>query len=137
MRSFNCGITLPEAVVGARVRAEENQHVEVELDRIAADLHVAFFEDVEQADLNEFVEFRDFVHGEDAAVHARDEAEVQGIFGPHARADGELGGVDLADDVGELRAGRESLGVALLPGPPGDRALAPPACSRRGACPPS
>ena len=113
MRSFNCGITLPERLNVARVRAEEHQHVEVELDRIAANLHVAFFENVEQPDLDQFVEFRDFVHGEDRAVHPRNQAEVQRVLGPHAGAGREFGRVDLADNVGELGAWGQPLGVPV------------------------
>ncbi len=82
---------LAAAVVGGRVGREEDQHVDVELDRVAANLHVALFEDVEQADLHQLVQFGHFVHGEDAAVHARDQPEVQGLFGRHARAGGQLG----------------------------------------------
>ena len=121
MRSLSCGITLPERLYVAGLAREEDQHVDVELDRVAADLHVALFEDVEQADLHQLVELGQLVHGEDAAVHARDEAEVQGVLGRHADAGGELGRVDLADDVGELGARREPLGVALVARPPGDR----------------
>jgi hypothetical protein len=80
----------------------------------AADLDVALFEDVEEADLDEIVEVGELVHREDAAVHAGDEAKVQSIFGRHACAASELGGVDLADDVGELGARCEALGVALF-----------------------
>ena len=114
-------MTLPRAVVRRRVGREEDQHVEVELDRVAANLHVALFEDVEQADLHQFVQLGHLVHGEDAAVHARDQAEVQRLLGGHAGAGGQLGRVDLADDVGELGARRQPLGVALLARPPGDR----------------
>ena len=91
------------------------------LHRVAADLHVALFENVEQADLHQFVQLGQFVHREDAAVHARNQAEVQRLFGRHARAAGQLGRIDLADDVGELGARRQPLGVALLARPPGDR----------------
>ena len=112
---------LAAAVVRRRVGREENQHVDVELDRIAANLHVALFEDVEQADLHQFVEFRQFVHGEDAAVHARDQAEVQRFLGGHAGAAGQLGRIDFADDVGELGARRQPFGIALFARPPGDR----------------
>src|SRR6185312_8976180 len=114
---------LAGAVVRGRVGGEEDEHVEVELDGVAADLHVAFFEDVEEADLDEFVQFGDFVHGEDAAVHARDEAEVERVLGGHARAHGELGRVDFADDVGELGAGGQPLRIALVPRPPGNANL--------------
>ena len=88
---------------------------------IAANLHVALFEDVEQADLHQLVELRQLVDREDAAVHPRDQAEVQRLLGRHAHAAGELGRVDLADDVGELGARREPLGIAVLALPPGDR----------------
>ena len=111
---------LAAAVVRRRVGGEQDQHVDIELDRIAANLHVALFENVEQADLHQLVELRHLVHGEDAAVHPRDQAEVQGLFGRHARAAGELGGIDFADDVGELGARGEPLGVAFLARPPGD-----------------
>ena len=127
---------LAGAVVRRRVGREEDQHVDVELDRVAADLHVALFEDVEQADLDQLVQFGHLVHGEDAAVHARDQAEVQGLLGGHARAGGELGRVDLADDVGELRARGEPLGVALLARPPGDRHAVLGRARRRAPCRP-
>ena len=126
---------LAAAVVGGRVGREEDQHVDVEPDRIAADLHVALFEDVEQADLHQFVQLGQFVHGEDAAVHPRNQAEVQGLLGRHARAAGQLGGVDLADDVGELRARGQPLGVALLARPPGDGHFAVGHLGQQSACP--
>ena len=77
---------LAAAVVRGRVGGEEDQHVDVEPDRIAADLHVALFQDVEQPHLHQLVQFRQLVHGEDAAVHAGDQPEVQRLFGRHARA---------------------------------------------------
>ena len=115
---------LPGAVVGGGIRGEEQHHVDVELHGIPADLHVALLENVEHPHLHEFVELRQLVHREDAAVHPGDEAEVKGLLARHARAAGELGRVDLADDVGELRARREPLGIAFLAGPPGDRDVA-------------
>jgi len=48
---------------------------------------------------------------------------VKGLLARHARAAGELGRIDLADDVGELRSGGQPLGVAFLSRPPGDRHL--------------
>ena len=113
-------MTLPRAVVGRRVGGEEDQHVDIELDRIAANLHVALFEDVEQADLHQFIELGQFVHGEDAAMHARNQPEVQGLFGRHAGAAGQFGRIDLANDVGELGARGQAFGIALLARPPGD-----------------
>ena len=82
---------LAAAVVRGRVGREQDQHVDVELDRIAANLHVALFQNVEQADLHQLVQLGQLVHGEDAAVHARDQPEVQGLFGRHAGAAGQLG----------------------------------------------
>ena len=114
---------LAAAVVRGRIGREEDQHVDVEADRIAANLHVALFQDVEQADLHQFVQLGQFVHGEDAAVHPRDQPEVQRLLGRHARAAGQLGRIDLADHVGELRARRQPLGVPLFARPPGDRDL--------------
>ncbi len=111
---------LAAAVVRGRVGREEDQDVDVETDRVSADLHVALFENIEQAHLHQFVQLRQFVDGEDAAVHPRNEPEVQGLFGRHARAGGQFRGIDLADDVGELRARGQPLGIALLARPPGD-----------------
>ena len=105
---------LAAAVVGGRVGGEEDQHVDVEADRVAADLHVALFEDVEQPHLHQLVQLRQLVDGEDPAVHPRDQAEVQGLLGRHARAAGQLGRVDLADDVGELGARGQPLGITVL-----------------------
>ena len=112
---------LAGAVVGGGIGGEEEHHVDVELDRIATDLDVAFLEDVEHPHLDQFVELRQLVHGEDAAVHPGDEAEVEGLLGGHARSSGELRRIDLTDDVGELRAGGKPLGVAFRAVPPADR----------------
>ena len=112
---------LAAAIERRRIGGEQQQHVDVEADRIAADLHVALFEDVEQADLHQFVQLGQFVHGENAAVHARNQPEMQRLFGRHARAAGQLRGIDFADDVGELGAGGEPLGIAVFAPPPADR----------------
>ena len=53
---FQLGNHLAAAVVGRRVGGEQNQHIDVKLDRIAANLHVPFLEDVEQTDLDQFIE---------------------------------------------------------------------------------
>ena len=71
---------LARAVVGGGVRTEEDEDVDVEPDREAADLDIAFLKDVEEADLHEVIEVGQFVHREDAAMHARDETEVQRLF---------------------------------------------------------
>ena len=121
MRSLSCGMTLPERLYVAGFALNRISTSMSNLHRVAADLHVALFENVEQADLHQLVELGQLVHGEDAAVQPRDEAEVQRVFDAHADAGGQLGRVDLADDVGELGAGREPLGVAVVAVPPGDR----------------
>ena len=71
--------------------------------------------------LHQFVQFRQFVHGKNAAVHPRDQAEVQGLLRRHALAARQFRRVDLADDVRELRARREPLRIAFRPRPPADR----------------
>ena len=58
------------------VGGEDHAEVEVQPHRIAADLHVALFEHVEQADLDLGAQVGQLVHAEDAAVGARDQAEV-------------------------------------------------------------
>jgi len=114
---------LARAVVRARIRTEEDEDVEVEAHRVAADLDVALLEDVEEPDLHELVEVGELVHREDAAVLPRDEAEVERLLGRHRGTRHEARGVDLADHIGELGAGREALGVAIGPVPPRDADL--------------
>src|SRR4051812_29558490 len=87
------------AVVRGRVRGEEEPDVDVEANGIAADLHVALFENVKQADLHELIELGQLVDRKNAAMHAGNEPKMQGFLGRHAHAAGELGGVDFADDV--------------------------------------
>ncbi len=108
------------AVERRRVGGEQNHHVDVESDGIAANLHVAFFENVEQTDLDQFVQFGQFVNRKDAAMHPRNQAKVQRFFGRHADATGQLGRIDFTDDVGELGSRRQSLGVAVVSMPPLD-----------------
>jgi len=56
-------------------------------------------------------------------VHAGDQPEAQRLFSAHARPAQQPGRIDLADDVGELGARRQPLGVPLVTMPPGDRRL--------------
>ena len=112
---------LARPVEGRWVRAEHQSHVEFEADREATDLHVPLFKDVEQAGLHQFVQIREFVHREDAAVHSRDESEMNRLFGAEAGAADDPRGVDLADQIGELGSGGESFGISIIPMPPGDR----------------
>ena len=86
MRSFNCGMTLPLRLYVAGLAEKRISTSMSKRIGIAADLHVALFEDVEQPHLDQLVQFGQLVDGEDAPVHARDQAEVQGLLGRHARA---------------------------------------------------
>jgi hypothetical protein len=90
------------------VGGEDHADVEVEADGVAADLDVAFFEDVEEADLDFGGEVGEFVDGEDAAVGARDKAEVHGGFVGKVTALSMLDEVDFADEVGDgdIRCGK-------------------------------
>ena len=67
------------AAVGVvlRVGAGDQHHVERQADLVAAHLHVALFEHVEQTDLDALGEVGDLVDGEDAAVGARHQPVVQ------------------------------------------------------------
>ena len=123
MRSFNCGITFPLRLYVAGLAENRIMHVEVESDRVAANLHVPLFEDIEQADLNQLVQLRELVHRKDPSVHSRNESEVQRLFGRHARARRQLGRIDFANHVGELRTRGEPLGIAVVARPPVDRDL--------------
>ena len=78
-------------------------------DLVAADLHVALLEHVEQADLDALGEVGQLVDGEDAAVGAGHEAVVQRELVGEVAALGHLDGVDLADEVGDRGVGRGQL----------------------------
>ena len=104
------------------VGREDHADVEVQPDRVAADLHVALFEHVEQADLDLGGEVGQLVDAEDAAVGARDQAEVHGQFAREIAALGVLDHVDLADQVGDGHVGRGELFViAVVAADPVDR----------------
>ena len=83
-------------------------------------MHVAFFQHIEETHLHQFIKIWKFVHGKDAAVHARNQAEVQCIFRAHAGAGSKPRWVDFTNQVGELGAGGQSFGVAIFAMPPGD-----------------
>ena len=109
-------------VLGVRRRDEHD--VEREADLVAADLHVALFEHVEQTDLDALGEVGELVDREDAAVRARDEAVVDRQLVGEVAAFGDLDRVDLADEVGDRRVGRrELLAEAAVAVHPLDRRL--------------
>ena len=114
---------------GDQVDIERQAHL------VAADLHVALFEDVEQADLDALGEVGQLVDAEDAAVGARDQAVVDGQLVGQVAALGDLDRVDLADQVGDGDVGRgELFAVARVAADPVDLQLRRPA-RRPGACP--
>ena len=112
------------AAVGVvlRVGRGDEQHVERQADLVAADLHVALLEHVEQADLDALGEVGELVDGEDAAVGARHEPVVQRELVGEVAALGDLDRVDLADQVGDRRVGRgQLLAEAVVAVDPVDR----------------
>ena len=97
------------------VRGGDQHDVERQADPVAADLHVALLEDVEQPDLDALGEVRQLVDREDAAVGARDEAVVDGELVAEVAPLGDPDGIDLADQVGDrCVGGGQLLAVALL-----------------------
>ena len=63
------------------VGAGDQQQVERQPQRVAADLDVALLQHVEQRDLDALGEVGQLVDAEDAAVGARDQAVVHGLAG--------------------------------------------------------
>ena len=107
-----------------RVGRGDEQHVERQADLVAADLHVALLEHVEQADLDALGEVGQLVDGEDAAVGARHEPVVQRQLVGEVAALGDLDRVDLADEVGDRRVGGgQLLAVAIVAVHPVDRGV--------------
>ncbi len=104
------------------VRRGDEHHVEGQANLVAAHLHVAFLEGVEQADLDPLGEIGKLVDGEDPPVGARDEAVVQRQLVGEVAPLGDADRVDLADQVGDrgVRC-RQLLAVALVAVHPADR----------------
>ena len=111
------------AAVGVvlRVGGGDDEDVERQADAVAADLDVALFHDVEEADLDALGEVGQLVDAEDAAVGARDQAVVDRQLVGEVAALGDLDRVDLADEVGDGDVGRgELLAVAAVAADPVD-----------------
>ena len=107
-------------VLGVRRRDEEN--VERQPHAMTADLDVALFEHVQQADLDPLGEVGQFVDGEDAAVDARQQAVVDRQFVGQVAPLGDLDRIHLADQVGNRDVGRRELfAVAFVAVHPADR----------------
>ncbi len=114
----------PATGVVLGVRAGHDEEVERQAQREAAHLDVALLEDVEEADLDALGQVGQLVHGEDAAVAARDQAVVDGRLVREIAALGDLDGVDLADQVGDGDVGGgQLLAVASVTLEPFDRRL--------------
>ena len=104
------------------VGAGDDEHVERQPQHVAADLDVALLHDVEHRHLDALGEVGQLVDRDDAAVAARDEAEVDGLGVAEPAALGHPHRVDVADQVGDAGVGgRELLGVPLVAVPPLDR----------------
>ena len=104
------------------VRAGHDEHVERQPQHVAADLDVALLHHVEHRDLDPLGEVGQLVDRDDAAVAARDQAEVDGLGVAERATLGDLHRVDVADQVGDAGVrGGELLGVPLVAVPPGDR----------------
>ncbi len=103
---------------------EGHAQVELEADRVAADLDVALLQHVEQADLDLGRQVGQLVDAEDAPVGAGDQAEVHRQLAGEIAALGVLDHVDLADQVGDgdIRRG-EFFMIAVGAADPGDRRL--------------
>ena len=104
------------------VGAGDDEHVERQPQHVAADLDVALLHHVEHRDLDPLGEVGQLVDRDDAAVAARDQAEVDGLGVAERAALGDLHRVDVADQVGDAGVGGgQLLGVPLVAVPPGDR----------------
>ena len=104
------------------VGAGDQQQVQRQPQRVAADLDVALLEHVEQRHLDALGEVGQLVDAEDAAVGARDQAVVHGLGVAERAALGDLDRVDVADEVADAGVGGgELLAVPLAAVQPVDR----------------
>ena len=100
----------------------DEQQVERQPQRVATDLDVALLEHVEQRDLDALGEVGQLVEPEDAAVGAGEQAVVDGLGVAERAALGDLGRVDVADQVADAGVGGgQLLAVPVRAVPPGDR----------------
>ena len=111
------------AVVGRWVGRKQNHHVDFKPHGITADLHVAFFKNVEQTDLDQFVQLWQFINRKNPSMHPWNQTKMQRIFGRHARTAGKFRRINFTDDVRELGSRSKSFRVAIVAMPPLDRHL--------------
>src|SRR6185437_3768410 len=97
-----------------RVGAGDDQHVQRQPQRVAADLDVALLHHVEHRHLDALGQVGQLVDGDDAAVRPRDQAVGDGLRVAQAAALGDLDRVDVTDQVGDAGVwGGQLLGVPL------------------------
>ena len=103
--------------------AEANeQDVEREANLVAADLHVPFFEHVEQADLDPLGQVGQLVYGEHATIGRGHQAVVQCELVGKVATFGHLDRIDLTDQVSDRGVGcRQLLAEAMIAMDPVDR----------------
>src|SRR5713101_4946956 len=114
---------LPARRVVLRVRREDEHDVELQPDRIALNLDVAFLQDVEQADLDLAGEIGQLVDREDAPVRPRQQPVMhRQLVGEVQPRLGGLDGIDVADHVRDRHIRRRQLfDEPLLATQPADR----------------
>ncbi len=112
----------PRRVV-LRIRRKDQGDVEVQAYGVAFDLDVAFLHDVEEAHLNLARQVGQLVDGEDAAIGARQQAEMhRELVRQEMPAPRRLDRIDVPNDVGDRHVrGRELLDEPELARQPGDR----------------
>lgn len=105
-----------------RVGGGDQEHVQGQPQRIAADLDVSLFQHVEQRDLDALGQVGQLVQPEDATVGPRHQSVVHGLRVAEGTALSDLDRVHVADQVADAGVRRsELLGVTVIPMPPGDR----------------
>jgi hypothetical protein len=104
------------AAVGVilRIGAEDQADVQIQPDRIAANLHVALLQHVEQSHLNARRQIRQLVDGENPAIAARDQPVVHRRFIRQVSALGMFHQIDLADQIGDGHIRRGQLFVVAV-----------------------
>ena len=113
----------PAAVgVVLRVGGGDQEHVQRQPQRVAADLDVALLQHVEQGHLDPLGQVGQLVQAEDPAVGPRHQTVVHGLRVAEGAALSDLDRVDVADQVADRGVRRgQLLGVAVVAVPPGDR----------------
>ena len=115
---FELGNDLSGSVVGCWICGEQKQNIQIKADGIAPDLNIPFFENVEKAHLNQFIEFGHLVHPKYPTVHPGNKPKRQSLLRPQRDSPGQFARVDFADYVGKLGARGQPFGITLLPFPP-------------------